>query len=252
MRSPVRTLMPGVKWVSRILVVVVLAWNPASTDAQSSQSRLEGMWSDPPATAVSQFCMFECTDAGIARLNELLDDPANDTRPYEELAMEARSHEREYLRSRLTEDALKTYPIDQADNPSFLRCEPPGVAQQMFMPHQLEIRQRGTDRIELRYGEWEARRTIYLDGRKRSAGQRPTAMGYSVGRWEGDTLVVETSGVAANIAGWPQVLAFSARHSDQLRIVERYARSDDGKMLLMAATIEDPWSLREPIVLKKN
>jgi hypothetical protein len=33
--------------------------------------------------------------------------------------------------------------------------------------------------------------------------------------------------------------------------VERYTRSDDGKTLLMTATIQDPWSLREPIVLKK-
>jgi len=65
-------------------------------------------------------------------------------------------------------------------------------------------------------------------------------MGQSVGHWDGETLVVETSGIAAGIAGWPQVLAFSAQHSDQLRIVERYTRSTDGTTLMMTATVEDP------------
>jgi hypothetical protein len=244
---PMRVLKCG--WTAASLILLI--WSLASAQAQSAQSRLEGMWSDPPTTPVGEFCMFECTDAGIARLNELLDNPANDARPFNQLQAEARSYETEYLRSRLTDDALQSYPIDQADNPSFLRCEPPGVAQQMFMPHQLEIRKRGNDRIELHYGEWDARRTVYMNGRKRPANQAPTAMGFAVGHWEGETLVVETSGIAANIAGWPRVLALSAKHSDQLRIMERYTRSDDGKTLLMIATIQDPWSLREPIVLKK-
>ena len=206
------------------------------------------MWSDPPPTAVGAFCTFACTDAGIDRLNALLDNPANDARPFAELQSEAKAYEREYLRSRLTAAALKTYPIDPADDPGFLRCEPWGLARQMFAPHQIEIRQRGNDRIELRYGEWDARRTIYLDGRKRPANQAPGILGYSIGRWDGETLVIETSGIAANIAEWPDALA---KHSDQLRIVERYTRSKDGDTLLLTATMEDPWSLQEPVLIKK-
>jgi hypothetical protein len=246
-RIPIRLLKCG----SGLLTFILLTSLPTSTGAQSSRPNLDGMWSDPPATAVGSFCFFLCTDTGIDRLNALLDDPANDARPFAELQDEARRYEREFIRQRLTAAALKTYPVDQADNPSFLRCEPPGLAQQMFMPHQLEIRRSGNDRVEFRYGEWEARRTIYLDGRKRPANQRPTAMGHSVGHWDGETLVVETSGIAAGIAGWPLVLSFSAEHSDQLRIVERYTRSKDAKTLLLTATVEDPWSLREPLVLKK-
>jgi hypothetical protein len=41
------------------------------------------MWSDTPNTAVGLFCFGWCTDVGIDRLNKLLDDPANDSRPYE-------------------------------------------------------------------------------------------------------------------------------------------------------------------------
>ena len=115
----------------------------------------------------------------------------------------------------------------------------------MFAPHQLEIRRVADDRIELRYGEWEAVRTVYLDGRRAPANQPPSRLGHSVGRFEGETLVVETSGVAAGITWW------DAQHSDQLRVVERFTRSEDGNTLNLTATIEDPWSLREPVVARK-
>jgi len=233
-----------------LLILTLLIWIPTSTAAQSSRQKLEGMWSDPPSTAVGTFCATACTDVGIDRLNALLDNPANDARPFERLQAEAKAYEREYIRSRLTPAALKTYPLDPADDPAFLRCEPWGLARQIIAQHQLEIRQRGNDRLELRYGEWDARRTIYLDGRKRPVNQAPSVMGYSVGRWDGETLVVETSGIAANIARWLDGSA-SARHSDQMQVVERYARSKDGNTLLLTATMEDPWSLREPVMIKK-
>jgi hypothetical protein len=233
-----------------LLVVTLLVSIASSTQAQSSGPKLEGMWSDPPATTVGAFCSFACTDAGIDRLNALLDDPANDARPFEQLQAEAKAYEREYIRSRLTPTALKTYPLDPADDPGFLRCEPWGLARQMFAPHQLEIRQRGKDQIDLRYGEWDARRTIHLDGRNRPVNQAPSRLGYSVGRWDGETLIIETSGIAANIASWPDLTA-TARHSDQLRVTERYTRSKDGNTLQLIATMEDPSSLQEPVVFKK-
>ena len=66
------------------------------------------MWSDPPATAVGTFCFFSCTDAGIERLNALLDDPANDKRPFPQLQAEAAKYQTDtYLRPRLTDAALK-------------------------------------------------------------------------------------------------------------------------------------------------
>src|SRR5881396_2104508 len=233
-----------------IWVVTVLLSIPLAGESQSPRPKLEGMWSDPPSTAVGAFCTFACTDAGLDRLNALLDNPANDARPFEDLQAEAKKYEREYLRDHLTASALKTYPLDPADDPGFLRCEPWGLARQMFAPHQLEIRQRGKNQMELRYGEWDARRTIHLDGRKRPVNHAPSPMGYSVGRWDGDTLVVETSGISANIASWPDLSA-TAPHSDQLRVLERYTRSQDGNTLQLTATMEDPGSLREPVVFKK-
>jgi hypothetical protein len=229
-----------------LLLAVACSQAPPAPPTKPAASKLEGMWSDPPATAVGTLCFFACTDAAIDRLNALLDDPANDARPYMELRALAEKHQTDnYFRPRLSGAALETYPLDPADDPGFLRCEPWGLAKQMFAPHQLEIRRAGDDRIELRYGEWEAVRTVYLDGRALQTGLPPSRLGYSVGHFEGDALIVETSGVAAGITWW------NSRHSDQLRVVERFTRSEDGNTLNLTATIEDPWSLREPVVTKK-
>ena len=239
------TLEGIVKWTSALALLILLRSMPAPAEAQSSRPNLEGMWSDPPSTAVGSFCAAFCTNTGLDHLNALLDNPANDARPFEQLEAEAKTHEREYIRSRLTPSALKTYPLDPADDPGFLRCEPWGVARQIFARHQLSIRQLSNGRLELRYGEWDARRTIDMSSGKALVKQPLSAMGQSVGRWDGDALVIETSGIAANIATWP------ARHSDQLRVVERYTRSPDGKTLSLSATMEDPATLREAVVIKK-
>jgi hypothetical protein len=230
-----------------ILGVVLLACVPASGRAQTPAARLQGMWSDPPTTPEGLFCFFACTDAGLARLYALLDNPANDARPFQELQGEAKRFEREYLRDSLTPTARKRYPFDPADDPGFLRCEPWGMARQIFAPHQLEIRQRG-ETLELRYGEWDGRRTVYFDGRK--PGPKPTAMGHSVARWEGETLVVESSGIAANIIMLPDLQAMG-EHSDELRVVERFTRTTDGMVLRLVATLTDPRTFREPVVYKK-
>ena len=230
---------------SGLLLTGLLAM-AASAGAQAVPSTLEGMWSDPPVTILARFCASWCTDPGIARLNALLDDPANDTRPLNQLQGDATAYQRDtYIKPRLTPAALETFPLDPADDPGLLQCEPWGLARQMFAPHQIEIRRRGSDQIELHYGEWDARRVVYLDGRVRPAGL-PTRLGFSVGRWEGDTLVVETSGVAASQTIW------WSKHSEQLRVVERFTRSADGATLNRVATLEDPWSLREPLTIKRN
>ena len=229
-----------------VAAVVTLTALPALPAAPQSHPNFEGMWSDPPFTAEDTFCAAWCTDAGLERLNALLDNPANDKRRYPDLSSEADRYQRDqYIRASLSDSAMKKFPLDPAADPGFLRCEPWGVARQILARHQLQIRQQGRDQLQLRYGEWDAYRTVYLDGRNRQADQRPTAMGFSVGHYEGDALVIETSGISPNLT------SFSSDHSDQLRIVERYTRSKDGKRLLLSATMEDPISLRRPIVLKK-
>jgi hypothetical protein len=227
------------------LVGILLAGTAPCAQAQSPAQKFLGMWSDPPNTIAADFCRAWCTDTGIDRLNALLDDTSNDARPLEQLRTDASNYQRDnYIRPLLTDAALKTYPLDPADDPSFLRCEPYGFAKQIVAPHQLEMRQLDKNRLELHYGEWNARRTVYMDGRKRPPNSPSTSLGYSVGHWEGETLVIETSGIRANITPW------QSQHSEQLTVLERYTRSPDGKTLTLSATLRDPWAFKQPIVVK--
>jgi hypothetical protein len=223
----------------------IVATLPLTVAAQQPSAELVGMWSDPPSTPLDAFCFFSCTDVGLEYLEKLLDDRANDDRPYRELSAEAQKHQvDDYFLPRLTAAALETYPLDPLTDPGYLYCEPWGFAKQVLAPHQISIEQL-PDRVLLHYGEWDARRIVYLDDKVRPEASAPSRLGYSVGHYEGTTLVVETSAIAANSTAW------DFEHSAELRAVERYARSPDGRRLELRLTLRDPWSMKEPIVVKK-
>lgn len=79
-------------------------------------------------------------------------------------------------------------------------------------------------------------RQIYMDGRELEAETvLPSWMGYSVGRWDGDTLIVESNGFNAKT----RLSQKGHHHTDQLHITERYTRLDYGHMKL-DVTYEDP------------
>src|SRR5215813_15377297 len=94
--------MSRLKQQSTPVILVLLGLFTATANAQSPRAKLEGMWSDPPATAVGTFCFFSCSDPGIDRLNKLLDDPANDARPAADLIGQAKALEGEYIKGLLT------------------------------------------------------------------------------------------------------------------------------------------------------
>src|SRR2546425_12616928 len=68
-------------------------------------------------------------------------------------------------------------------------------------------------------------RQIHMDGRALETDPNPTWMGYSVGRWEGDTLVVESNGYNDRtwlLGGYP--------HTEAVRMTERFRRTDFGHL----------------------
>ena len=87
-------------------------------------------------------------------------------------------------------------------------------------------------------------RQIYMDGRPLPKDPDPTWMGYSVGRWEGDTLVVDTIGL--NDRAWLDV--FGHPRSESMHITERYHRRDFGHMDL-EITFDDPTYYTRPFTL---
>jgi hypothetical protein len=238
--------------VANVLALLSLALSPLAR--AQDRPDLTGMWSDP-AGIEDTFCLFWCTDAGLERLNALLDDPANDERPVVALYAEAAAYQREhYVFPLLTPAAVQALGIDPADDPGFLECEPWAFAREVFAPHQLKIEQR-VDGVELLYGEWTIRRTIHIDDH--TPPDMPSSpMGYSVGRYENGALVVETTAIAANLGPWGVGFpaggeVFDGRHSDRLHSIERYTRSDDGQRLILSITLEDPWALTAPVTFKK-
>jgi hypothetical protein len=87
-------------------------------------------------------------------------------------------------------------------------------------------------------------RQIYLDGRKLPKDPNPTWRGYSIGRWEGDTLVVESAGF--NDRTWLDRVGHP--HSEEMRVTERFRRVDFGHMQF-EVIFDDPQTLIRPLTI---
>jgi len=119
------------------------------------------------------------------------------------------------------------------DNPTGL-CEPGGVPFGGILPFPNKFIQTPGLLVMLQEADG-GQRQVFLDGRKHTADPQPSWMGYSVGRWEGDLLVVDTVGF--NDKGWLD--AFGHPRSEALRLEERYHRRDFGHMEVRV-TFDDP------------
>jgi len=90
---------------------------------------------------------------------------------------------------------------------------------------------------------------IPTDGRPHRDDVAPSYRGDSVGRWEGDTLVVDTTNFTD--ANWMHAEGLVSFHSDALHIVERYRRVD-ASSIEVEATVEDPKVLTGPWIVPKQ
>jgi hypothetical protein len=90
-------------------------------------------------------------------------------------------------------------------------------------------------------------RTIFTDGRPLPTDPNPSWMGYSVGHWDGDTLVVETAGF--NDRGWLDIEGHP--HTEALRITERFRRRNFGHMDL-EMTVDDPKTFTRPFSFRMD
>jgi hypothetical protein len=125
----------------------------------------------------------------------------------------------------------------QADNPRF-KCETTSVLFDWTFDGPVNRITQNRDTIVLQYGQMGLRRTIYLTAKTHPPNVRPTRAGHSIGRWEGDTLVVDTVGFL------PGVLNAPVRHSDKLHVVERFTLDPKTFRLTREYTAEDPVYLK--------
>jgi hypothetical protein len=120
-------------------------------------------------------------------------------------------------------------------------CMPHGVPDAMLVAgHPFKIIQTPGVMVHL-YEEFHKYRQIFTDGRQLPVDPDPAWYGYSVGRWEGETFVVESAGFKEGTwldnSGHP--------HTDALRTTERFRRINFGRMDL-TVTIDDPKAYSRP------
>ena len=115
-----------------------------------------------------------------------------------------------------------------------LHCLPIGIPADDLLPGPFKIIQT-PDLIIVRNEYENTFRQIYTDGRNPPADPEPLWLGYSVGKWEGDTLAVDTVGF--NDKSWLD--GFGHPHSEALHVTERFHRRDFGH-LDVEVTIDDP------------
>lgn len=125
-------------------------------------------------------------------------------------------------------------------NPT-LNCLPDGVPHGDLLPEPFKIIH-AQGLVVILYEVETTFRQIFIDGRTLPADMSPTWQGYSIGHWEGDTLVVQTAGF--NDLGWLD--ARGTGHSTAMRVEERFRRRDYGHLDL-TITITDPEIFTRPI-----
>ncbi len=120
-------------------------------------------------------------------------------------------------------------------------CQPTGVphVNAVVLPYKII---QTPDLVVILYEENTIFRQIFLDGRESVEDPLLRWMGYSTGEWDGDELVVDTTGLTEE--SWLDAMGHP--HTDSLRVIERFRRRDAGH-LEIETTIDDPVAYAQPI-----
>jgi hypothetical protein len=142
----------------------------------------------------------------------------------------------------LYKERVQTFGKDDPD----ARCLPSGMPRKDAITSPYKIIQQPGEIVFL-YESRTTFRQVFTDGRALPVDPQPTWDGYSVGHWEGDTLVVETRGM--NGLTWLD----SNGHplSDAMHLTEKFRRPDFGHMEI-EITIDDPKNYTKPWTVKEN
>jgi hypothetical protein len=152
---------------------------------------------------------------------------------------------------------LNQYPMTEAakaalarfnpitDNPTN-NCTPKGMPLIMEQPLPMAIARQGED-IIIKIEEYDLTRTIHMNATAAPADTAPTPLGYSVGHFEGDTLVVTTTHIS-----WPHFNQAGIPQSPQSQITERFTSMEEGSVLAYRLTVNDPVNFTRPVELSKK
>jgi hypothetical protein len=241
-----RPLRRAILVVAAALAAIPLAI-PAAAQAQSTYKPprlkgtanpdLNGLWE--ALTEANWDIQAHAAQSGPPQFGALFAEPAGpgivegNEIPYQAWALARKKDNFEKRLVRVNTDGVRLEPLDPE-----AKCYLPGVPRAAYMPFPFQIVQ-GNNKIVIAYEFASASRIIDLN----KAGQAPadSYMGWSVGRWEGDTLVVDVTGF--NDKTWFD--RAGNFHSDALHVVERYTPAGPDVMRY-EATIEDPQVFTRP------
>ena len=108
----------------------------------------------------------------------------------------------------------------------------------------IEIIFNDDETITIRTDYWDETRTVYMDGREHPAINERFQAGHSIGRWDGDTLVVDTR----NFTDHRSPYQIGVPSGAQKHVVERYRLIENGTRIAVEFTLEDPEYIAEPLV----
>lgn len=198
--------------VNRLIALVVLTLTATVTCQQAALAQAQPVNTAPPAGHAA-----DLSGVWMSRGLTAIFDPADprfekpDTMPMQPWAE---------TKFKNTKPGYGPYATAKSEDPT-LNCFPPGMPLILLVPFPMEIIQ-APGRVLMYFEFGNHLRQIYTDGRGHPPDPMPTYMGHSIGKWEGDTLVVDTIGLTdkswIDRAGHP--------HTEALHIVERIRRSD--------------------------
>ncbi len=136
-------------------------------------------------------------------------------------------------------ESIEIYDHDR-ENPNAV-CYGYDLVAGLTSPHYMNQIEVHDDRVIIRDEWFDAERVIYTDGRGIPDDAERRRLGHSVGRWEGETLVIETEMFAEHRSPYGIGLA----SSEQKRVEERYTLNDDGRSITLDVFLEDPEYLGE-------
>jgi uncharacterized protein DUF6152 len=134
-------------------------------------------------------------------------------------------------RGKAEADAFRMWSPD--DNPR-LHCRPTSIIFDWVFDGAVNRITQEQERIVINYGLYSFERVINMNMAEHPATVVPSYAGHSIGRWEGDVLVVDTVGFEAGVIAPP------VRHSDRLHIVERFSLDPEMLALKRDFVAEDP------------
>lgn len=138
------------------------------------------------------------------------------------------------------EQARKSFDPSTRQNPR-LRCEPTNILFDWTFDSVVNRITQTPTQIRMHYGHMDLQRVIHLDRKASPADAKASLAGYSVGRWEGDTLVVVTDHFAPGVLNADAYML----HGSQLKVTERFTLDPTGTKLTRSFVAEDPEYMAE-------